>query len=65
MLLICSQCKQMVTGGHLPVTLDEAIYISALQLHIEVSQSTRKHSHRVEHYSSIIINLTLSLSLSL
>lgn len=48
-LLICSQCKQMVTGGHLPVTLDEAIYISALQLHIEVSQSARKQSQQSIH----------------
>ncbi|KAL5463285.1 hypothetical protein EMCRGX_G032175 [Ephydatia muelleri] len=27
--------KNMVVGGHLPVTLEKAIYLSALQLHIE------------------------------
>ena len=31
------QCKQMITGGHLPVTLDQAIFMSGLQLHVEVS----------------------------
>ena len=31
------QYKNMVVGGHLPVTLEKAIYLSALQLHIEVS----------------------------
>ena len=27
----------MVTAGHLPVTLDEAVFVAALQMHIEVS----------------------------
>ena len=37
-LSLCpSQCKQMVTGGHLPVTLEQAIFMAGLQLHIEVS----------------------------
>eukprot|EP00731_Ephydatia_muelleri_P039243 Em1259g1a len=27
--------KNMVVGSHLPVTLEKAIYLSALQLHIE------------------------------
>lgn len=31
------QCKQMVLGGHLPVTMDTAVFLASLQLHIEVS----------------------------
>lgn len=31
-----AQCKQMVIEGHLPVTVDEAIFMAALQTHIEV-----------------------------
>ena len=36
-LPLTQQYKNMVVGGHLPVTLEKAIYLSALQLHIEVS----------------------------
>ena len=30
----------MVTGGHLPVTSDEAVYLASLQMHIEVTTPT-------------------------
>ncbi len=46
------QCKQMVTGGHLPVILDEAIFISSLQLHIEVSTQDLHAIYRI--YSGYI-----------
>lgn len=34
--LLLSQMKKVVISGMLPVTLDEAIYLTALQMHIEV-----------------------------
>ena len=27
----------MVTGGHLPITLEQAIFMASLQLHLDVS----------------------------
>ncbi len=35
---VCVQCQKMVTAGHLPVNLHEAIFMASLQLHIEVSE---------------------------
>ena len=39
------QCKQMVLGGHLPVTMDTAVYLASLQLHIEVQSHVNTHTH--------------------
>ena len=46
------QCKQMVTGGHLPVTLDEAVFIASLQLHIDVSPSLANLNTQNNHFLS-------------